>query len=214
MVAAANSFNIGDTLTVAEASVNPSDIVNVTITSPTLNYSGGAYAGINQLLINGSQTVNGFCIDPFHFSSTTPLNYTVVSLANAPKQDPFSATGMGGAEALTIERLWAAHYSAGMSADDAATLQLAIWDVVGGGDFSTTALSLNKTAKGWIDTVNAQGYNGSAADLVGLTGSGQDYVVQNVPDGGTTILLLGSACFGVALLRNRIRPANQVCSNK
>ncbi|HLH57354.1 MAG TPA: VPDSG-CTERM sorting domain-containing protein, partial [Verrucomicrobiae bacterium] len=152
-------------------------------------------------------------IDPFHFSSTTPLNYTVVSLANAPKQDPFSATGMGGAEALTIERLWAAHYSSGMSADNAATLQLAIWDVVGGTDFSTTS-SLNSTAESWISTVNANGYNGAAADLVGLTGSGQDYVVQNVPDGGTTILLLGSACFGVALLRSRIRHANHVCGNE
>jgi len=200
--AEANQFNIGDTLTVAEASITPNEVINVVISSPSLNYSGGVYAGINQLLINGSQTVNGFCIDPFHYSSSSPLSYTVVALANAPKGDPFGS-GMGSAEALTIEQLWGAHYSAGMSTANAATLQLAIWDVVGGVDFTTTS-SLNSTALSWITTVNAAGYNGPAANLLGLTGSGQDYVVQNVPDGGLTVALLGMTFLGLAAVRKKV----------
>jgi len=200
--AEANQFNIGDTLSVAEASINPNLVINVKITSPSLNYSGGVYAGINQLTINGSQTVNGFCTDPFHYSSSSALTYTVVDLANAPKGDPFGS-GMGSADALTIEKLWGAHYSAGMSATDAATLQLAIWDIVGSTDFSTTS-TLNTTANSWISTVNAAGYNGPVADLVGLTGPGQDYVVQNVPDGGVSVALLGMTFLGLAAVRRKV----------
>lgn len=203
LCAHANQFNIGDTLTVAESSITPNQIINVTITSTPLHYSGGVYAGINQLLINGSQIVNGFCIDPFHYSSSSSLPYTVVDLANAPKDDPIASGGMGSAAALTIKMLWGAHYSTSMSAADAATLQLAIWDVVGGGDFSTTS-SLNSTAHDWITAVNTTGYSGPVADLVGLTGSGQDYVVQNVPDGGLTVVLLGLGLLGLAAARKTL----------
>ena len=198
------TFSIGETLTVGESSINPNVVVN--ITAPI--YSGGVYAGINQLLINGSQIANGFCIDPFHFSSSQSLNYTVVNLADAPKGDlnPLSnGTGMGAANALTIEELWAAYYSPNMNATDAATLQLAIWDVVCGSTFTTTS-SLNIAAENWINTVNAG--NGPAANLVGLTGSGQDYVVQSTPEPGS-IALLGVGLLGLLVaMRKRIPLAN------
>jgi hypothetical protein len=198
--AKADEFNIGDSLTVGESSINPNLVVSIT----TPIYSGGAYAGINQLLINGSQIVNGFCIDPFHFSSSQSLNYSVVNLADAPKGDlnPLSSGGMGASNALTIEELWATYYSPNMSATDAATLQLAIWDLVGGSTFTTTS-PLNITAESWISIVNAS--NGPAADLVGLTGGGQDYVVQNVPEPGSFSLALSGVCFIGLVLAMRKR---------
>jgi hypothetical protein len=42
-----------------------------------------------------------------------------------------------------------------------------------------------------------------AADLIALTGSGQDYVIQRVPDGGTTVFLLGLAILALALVRHK-----------
>ena len=51
--ARADQFKIGDSLTVADSSINPNLVVNIT----TPIYSGGTHAGINQLLINGSQIV-------------------------------------------------------------------------------------------------------------------------------------------------------------
>ena len=200
-LAKADQFNIGDSLTVGESSINPNLVVNIT----TPIYSGGAYAGVNQLLINGSQIVNGFCIDPFHFSSSQSLNYTVVNLADAPKGDlnPLSSGGMGAGNALTIEKLWAAYYSPSMSATDAATLQLAIWDVVGGSTFGTTSV-LNISAENWISTVNAG--NGPSAHLVGLTGSGQDYVVQSVPEPDSFSLTLSGVGLVGLMLAIRKRP--------
>ena len=191
-------FSIGQTVTVGESSINPNVIVNITVPI----YSGGVYAGINQLLINGSQIVNGFCIDPFHFSSTQSLSYTVVNLADAPKGDPLSnGTGMGAASALTIEELWAAHYSPNMSATNAATLQLAIWDVVGGSKFTTTS-GLNLAAETWINTANSG--HGPAANLLGLTGSGQDYVVMATPEPGSMTLLVAGLLALLVVMRKRI----------
>ncbi len=198
----ASSFTIGENLTVAEAGIQPNVVVDVTLSLyPSGSYAGGAYAGINQLRINGSEIVNGFCIDPFHYSSGSALGYTVASVADAPKGDlnPLSpdpagsGTGMGTGSALLVETLWGSHYDPHMSANDAATLQLAIWDVVGGSTFSTTS-GLNTTALQWIAAAN-QG--GPRASLVALTGPGQDYIVESVPDAGSTLLLLGLA---VALL--------------
>ena len=200
----ANEFNIGDSVTVAESGVNPTEIVQVSITGQQpgqITYSGGVYAGINQLLINGSQTVDGFCIDPFHFSSSSSLPYTVVDLANAPKSD-----NMGTANAVLIQRLWGSYFSPTMSAQNAAGLQIAIWELVDPTGFQLANGQYDYGASGFLSTVESSNYSGPVADnLVALTGSGQDYVVQSVPDGGTTAVLLGMGLLAVVGVERRLR---------
>jgi len=192
----ATPFSIGDSITVAESSVNPMQIVQIKVDG---FYTGGVYAGLNHLLINGSSLVDGFCIDPFHFSSSSSLPYTVVNLQNAPK-----GGAMGANTALLIERLWGSYYAPNMSAANAAGLQIAIWELVGGNSFHL--LSGNDyNAGNFLAAVQSANYQGPVADLVGLTGRGQDYVTQNVPDGGTTLGLLSIAMAALLAVKHRLQ---------
>jgi hypothetical protein len=201
--ATAAQFNLGDHITVAESSVNPSVVVQVNITGLStgdITYSGGVYAGINQLLINGSEIVNGFCIDPFHFSSSSSLPYTVVDLTGAPKGHPMSPQ-----TATYIERLWGSFYSPTMGAQNAAGFQIAIWELVDPSGFHLTSGN-DYGAGAMLSTVMASDYSGpTTANLVALTGSGQDYVVQSVPDGGTTVSLLGLGLLALAAAKRQFR---------
>lgn len=104
---------------------------------------------------------------------------------------------MGSFEATLIERLWGSYYSPTMSAANAAGLQIAIWDVVGGTTFQLHGTDYG--ASGFLAYVEASGYAGPLAHLVGLTGPGQDYVV--VADGGTTVGMLGLAFMLVSIVR-------------
>jgi hypothetical protein len=152
-------------------------------------------AGILKLDVGGLG-VDGFCIDPFHFSDGSMSGYHVVELTSAPKGSLMSA-----GTALSIERLWGSYYSPAMNAADAAGLQIAIWRLIGGSQFS---LSSNNDygAAGFLAAVQAPNYDGPVADLTGLTGPGQDYgvlrqsvnsFVQTVPDTSSTAALLGLA---------------------
>jgi hypothetical protein len=180
------------TVTVQELGVSPSQIANINVTG---FYSGGAYAGIVKLSVDGV-AMDGFCIDPFHFSSSSPLTYTILPLENAPK-----APGtMGAAKAETISKLWAMAYSSTMSATAAAGLQIAIWETVGGASFSVSGSDYGASTL----LNNVATYAGAGANLIGLSGSGQDYVVQNVPDGGATAMLLGLGFLGLAAFRKRL----------
>ena len=126
-------------ITVKELSVNPAKIVNITITggnfgSGRSTYSGNAYAGVVNILADGT-AMDAFCIDPFHFSSYSSLNYNVVDLQEAPKDGLIYDGPMGVIAADKISRLWAMAYSPTLSPLNAAALQLAIWEVVGGDYF-------------------------------------------------------------------------------
>src|SRR5438874_1070307 len=90
--------------------------------------------------------------------------------------------------------------------ENAAALQVAIWEIVDasvvGGSFSIN--SYDYGASTMIAWLNANP-DAAAADLIGLTGAGQDYVVQRVPDGGTSVVLLGLSFVGLLGLRRKLR---------
>ncbi len=187
-------------VTVQELSVSPAETVTVSVTN---FYTGGALAGVNKLLV-GNTPMDGFCIDPFHFSSTSPLLYDVVPLSHAPKPPGT----MNAAQATEISKLWAMSYSPTMAAANAAGLQIAIWEVVGGSQFSISGSDYGASAL--LQSVTA--YTGAGSDLVALTGSGQDYVVPRTnalrtPDRGSTLVLLVigvSALFAASRMQGRL----------
>jgi hypothetical protein len=174
------------TVTVQELSTSPNKIVNIQVQG---FYSGYAYAGVVNMLVDGTLT-QGFCIDPFHFSSQNPLQYEVVPLAEAPKALAGVFPGdMGEAKADQIERLWAMAYlpnSPTWGGAAAAALQIAIWEIVAGDKF--TVVGNDYGAAALLNQLNS--YTGPGADLVGLTGPGQDYVISRVPEAGATLLML------------------------
>jgi hypothetical protein len=188
-----------NSVTVQELGVGPDEVVN--ITSSTLG-TANVYAGINNLLVNGV-AAEGFCIDPFHWSLTGVQSYNTEALSLGPKNP---GGPMGTVKATEIEQLWAKYYSASMSPQNAAGLQVAIWEVVG----STTLTDPN------YFKVNGSDYGASlmltwvnnnpgapTANLLAVTGPGQDYVIP-VPDGGTTLMLLGEALCGLFIIRRKL----------
>lgn len=177
-------------VTVQEISVSPAKVVNINVTG---FYSGGAYAGVVNLKVNGTE-MDGFCIDPFHFSSSSPLQYEMVSLAEAPKAYLPNFTGeMGDAKALQISKLWGMAYSATMTASQAAAMQIAIWEIVAGDLFSVSGSDYGAS----LLLQQLETYAGPVANLVALTGPGQDYVIQSVPEAGATLLMLGIGMAGI-----------------
>jgi hypothetical protein len=195
----------------------------VTLDLPDLGYPNGVgvYAGINTLSVseNGSTgTFSGFCIDPFHFSLSGPQDYSIVSLAEAPKPPG----PMGTAAAMAIEDLWAMDFATAQhSASAAAALQIAIWEEVVDGvtsqnhepasDYFSISPSNPYAIEAAADIAALKSYTGPAADLVGLTGAGQDYVIDAPPTGNTvpvpdrsaTAVLLGAALLGIEGFRRK-----------
>ena len=189
-----------EAFTVQEISVTPYQIANITVDG---FWSGNVYAGINNLVVDGTP-MTGFCIDPFHFSRDSSPGYDYVSLEDAPKNGN-GGSSMGADTAKAISGLWAMYYAPNMSATNAAGLQIAIWMLVGGSkfhvvnDFGASALIASLST-----------YTGPGADLIGLTGPGQDYVVFNpVPDGGATVMLLGTVLVALAIGARFRAPAAQ-----
>jgi hypothetical protein len=194
-------------VTVQEMGVGPNEVVEMT--SSTLG-THWVYAGMLNLSVD-SVAVDGFCIDPFHWSASGPQAYDTESLALAPKAP---VGGMGIAEALQIEQLWKQYYSHNMSNQDAAGLQIAIWEITGGVNFHLDS-ALDYGAGAMLTWVN-NNPNAAAADLIALTGPGQDYVIPNspevphipnVPDGGQTALMLGCGLIGLAVMRSKFLKA-------
>jgi hypothetical protein len=190
-------------VTVQELGVGANEIVQMT--SSTLG-THLVYAGILNLSVNGIAT-DGFCIDPFHWSISGPQDYNLEPLADAPKSP---INGMGDASALKIEQLWGHYYAHDMSNQDAAGLQIAIWEIVGGLNFQLDSTPDYGAAAmlGWLNS----NPTADAATLVAVTGRGQDYVIPNsqniphisVPDGGETALLLGAGLAALAIMRSRV----------
>jgi hypothetical protein len=161
--------------------------------------------------VDGSSTINNaFCIDPFHFSASGPTSgYSIVPLADSPK----SPGTLNAATALDIEDLWAEYYSPTMSSAGAAGLQIAIWELVSANAVATGELPANEAFSvtsydygASADLASLATYDGPAANLTGLTGPGQDYVIDppSVPDGGKTFFMLALTLGALVLARPAI----------
>jgi hypothetical protein len=185
--------------------VSPYEYVNVNTLSP-LGGPIATEAGIYNLDVNGTTTPS-FCVDLGHYSSGSQLPYNYTSLDNAP----ISPTGpMGAAAAKAIKQLWEQYFSPSMIASDAAGLQLAIWNQasIGGGWGSLVINSASiqaLTAFGSMNTwLAANSSSAPQANLVALTSqNNQGYVVE-IPDGGTTVALLGLTLSGLAAVRRKL----------
>ncbi len=174
--------------TVQELGVSPGATASIFVTD---FYTGDVTAGVLKLVVDGV-AADGFCIDPFHFSLSSSAGYQFRSLADAPK---LPGT-MGVSKAADISKLWAMAYSPSMSSEEAAGLQIAIWETVGGERFSVSG---NDYGAG-ILLQSLADYSGEGARLIALSGPGQDYVTP-VPEGGSTLMFLALAVAGLVSLR-------------
>jgi hypothetical protein len=196
-------------VTVQEVGVGANQVVN--ITSSTL---GGAdvYAGVIDLLVNGTPTA-GFCIDPWHWSISGSQAYNSEPLSAGPKPVISTPDPMGATTAIEIAQLWQNFYSPTITNTTAAALQIEIWELVDSavttGTFTlnsapSSVLSSLASMKNWLSS----NPNAPAANLMALTGPGQDYVVDPVPDGGSTVALLGLGFIALIAFRKKAEIAS------
>jgi hypothetical protein len=140
--------------------------------SLSTGFNGVVAAGIKHLVVGG-QTMDGFCIDPFTRALSSSSGYGFVPLTQAPGA-PWT---LNSTKAVEIKDLWAMFYSPNMSQKNAAGLQLAIWEIVGGNSFQVIGKDYHASEM----LAALPSYTGPGADLIALTGPGQDYVVQTPP---------------------------------
>src|SRR5437868_5277536 len=133
--------------------------------SLSTGFNGFVGAGIKKIQVDGVQ-MDAFCIDPFTIALRSSPGYRFVPLTKAPEA-PFT---LSASEATEISDLWAMFYNPGMKENKAAGVQLAIWEIVGGDDFS----------------VIGKDYGASPPP-------GPTPPPHNVPDGGSTFCLFAVA---------------------
>src|SRR6476646_9942485 len=143
--------------------------------SLSTGFIGFVGAGIKKIQFDGVQ-MDAFCIDPFTMALRSSPGSKFVPLTKAPEA-PFT---LSASEAIEISDLWSMVYNAGMKENKAAGLQLAIWETVGGDDFSI----IGKDYGANLMLAALRSYSGPSAGLIGLTGPGQDYVVLRPPGQG------------------------------
>jgi len=140
--------------------------------SLSTGFNGVVAAGIKHLVVGG-QTMDGFCIDPFTEALSSSQGFSFVPLTQAPEA-PWT---LNSTKAVEIKDLWAMFYSPNMSQKNAAGLQLAIWEIVGGNSFQVIGKDYHASEM----LAALHNYTGPGADLIALTGPGQDYVVHTPP---------------------------------
>src|SRR6266700_6726179 len=143
--------------------------------SLSTGFNGFVGAGIKKLQVDGV-AMNGFCIDPFTVALHSSSGYRFVPLTQAPEA-PWT---LNATEATEISDLCAMFYKPKMKNKKAAGLQIAIWEIVGGDDF--TVIGKSYGANRMLAALDS--YSGTGAGLIALTGPGQDYVVLTPPGQG------------------------------
>src|SRR5947208_7296047 len=133
--------------------------------SLSTGFNGFVGAGIKKIQVDGVQK-DAFCIDPFTMALRSSPGYKFVPLTKAPEA-PWT---LRASEATEISDLWAMFYTPNMKNEKAAGLQLAIWEIVGGDDFSV----IGKDYGASLMLAALRIYSGPGAGLIALTGPGQD----------------------------------------
>ncbi len=192
LICAASVLRSAQAFTVQELGVSPGQTASVSITD---FYTGKVSVGILKLVVDGV-AADGFCIDPFHFSLSSSSGYQFRSLSDGPK---LPGT-MGPIKAEAISKLWAMAYSPDMTAEEAAGLQIAIWETVAPDNFSV----LGNDYGAGLMLQSLENYSGDGAKLIALSGPGQDYVIPPVPEGGSTLIFLAMAAAGLILYHRQV----------
>ena len=188
LFSAVSLLGTAQAVTVQELGVSPGETASISVAG---FYTGDVSVGILKLVVDGVAT-DGFCIDPYHFSVSSSSEYEFRSLADAPK---LPGT-MGAIKAEAVSKLWAMAYSLNMTSEEAAALQLAIWETIAGDNFSV--LGNDYGASFLLQRLESFSDNG--ANLIALSGPGQDYVTT-VPDGGSTLIFLALAAAGLVCVQ-------------
>jgi hypothetical protein len=216
----ASGFTVTD---ITDWTTEPGETPNevVTLDTPFVPYDGGVYAGINTLSLSGAGAddgvYSGFCIDPYHYSVPTSPGYTMDPLTSGIV--PKAPGTLNAFTALEIEDLWAMYFPAATTSPTvAAGLQVAIWELVSSNAVAQGQISpadvisfSGNTYGASADIASLATYTGAPADLEGLTGPGQDYVVdipnanppppKEVADGGVTLFMLALSLGALILAR-------------
>jgi hypothetical protein len=188
LFSAVSLLGTAQAVTVQELGVSPGETASISVAG---FYTGDVSVGILKLVVDGVAT-DGFCIDPYHFSVSSSSEYEFRSLADAPKLPGM----MGAIKAEAVSKLWAMAYSLNMTSEEAAALQLAIWETIAGDNFSV--LGNDYGASFLLQRLESFSDNG--ANLIALSGPGQDYVTT-VPDGGSTLIFLALAAAGLVCVQ-------------
>ena len=188
----------------------------VTIGGTGNGYHGAVSAGLYEIAINtDANRFKTFCIDVYDFSPTSFQTYGSDLLRNAPQSVGDTGIEMGVAGENAVRTLWAIGYQAALTdADKAAGLQVAIWEAVNDTATGYNLASGKFTATGSTAVINYANsflsqiatYSGPLPNLFAWvnktdTTHYQDYI--GVPDGGTTVALLGLAMGTLAIVRRK-----------
>jgi hypothetical protein len=209
-VALAGAMSASAQVTLTFDGVSPYEFVYLQVGDPIDIPNEEVYAGIYNQTVDGVATPS-FCIDVSRDitlnETLTDYNYTNLSSAPLTPAGP-----MGSSAATDIEKLWAAYYpDASVTNQDAAALQVAIWEDIASYVGYTLTLSGNDAVTNEAAAMLANLPNlTDEASLVGLVSpDGQNYVVSSVepvPEpttAGCFLLGLGALACSRLFIRNR-----------